>query len=352
MADRQHASILDVAARARVSPATVSRALRGLPHVSEETRRRVRQAAQDLNYVASPAGTGLASGRTMTVGLVVPLGARWFFAHIIAAAEGVLQANGYDVTLYNLNEDARRRHFFEHLPSRRKVDGLIVAALPLGEDEADRLHSLRVPIVLANIHHDEFPCVRIDDRAGARLAGQHLADLGHESACMISALEDADAGFAGGPLRRAGFNDALGLSGLDRHAVAGAWGVEGGARAMRSLLARATRPTAVFAEYDELAFGALMALREEGLSVPGDVSVVGFDDHDLARVVDLTTVRQPVAEQGALAAERLLAMLRGEDIGRGHIVLPTELVVRGSTAAPRCHGDDGRRPGSGSVTLR
>ena len=267
MSGHQHASISDVAARARVSTATVSRALRGLPHVSESSRRRVLDAAAELDYVASPAGAGLATGRTLTIGLVTPLVARWFFSQSVATAESVLQAHGYDVLLYDLGSHSRRDRFFTDMPFRRKVD------------------------------------VR------------HLQELGHEDIAMISSLEDSATAFSNAPLRRAGFNRALGLTRLDHHhVVTGQWGVEGGIQAMRQLLARAHVPTA-----------------RAGRRVPGDVSVIGFDDHELAHVVDLTTIRQPVKDLATAAAEQLLRQLRGEE-GRREIVLPTQLVKRGSTA--------------------
>src|SRR5919112_5133303 len=206
--EREHASIIDVAEAAGVSPATVSRALRGLPHVSAATRHRVQQAAADLNYVASPAGIGLASGRTRTVGVVVPLATRWFFAQVVAAAEGVLRSWNYDVLLYILGDEAGRSRFFERMPLRRRVDAVLAVALPMSAEETARLKSLRVPVVVVGTHQPEFPTVRIDDEAGARQAVQHLLNLGHEAITMISALEDDDPGFASAPARRAGFRQA------------------------------------------------------------------------------------------------------------------------------------------------
>jgi LacI family repressor for deo operon, udp, cdd, tsx, nupC, and nupG len=332
--DREHASIIDVAQRAGVSPATVSRALRGLPHVSATTRRRVEQAAADLSYVASPAGMGLASGRTRTVGVVVPLATRWFFAQVVAAAEGVLRSWNYDVLLYNLGNDAGRTRFFDRMPLRRRVDAVLVVALPLSAEETVRLQSLRVPVVVVGSHQPEFPTVRIDDAAGARQAVQHLLNLGHEAITMISALEDEDPGFASAPARRSGFRQARADVDRPDHVVAGNWGLDGGARAMETVLASDRLPTAVFAEYDEMAFGAMLTLRRAGLSVPGDISVVGFDDHEMASVVDLTTVSQPVHEQGELAARMLVDGLRDRTIEPVDVVLPTRLVIRGSTAPP------------------
>lgn len=319
----------------------------------------MQRAAEELSYVASPAGTGLASGRTRTVGVVVPLATRWFFSEVVAAAEGVLSARDYDLLLYNLGDDAGRTRFFERMPLRRRVDAVLVIALPLTGEEAAKLQALKVPVVVVGAHPSEFPTVRIDDEAGARQAVQHLLNLGHESITMISSLEDNDPGFASAPQRRAGYQDAVSHMGGAHHVVAGSWGLEGGARAMESVLAGERLPTAIFAEYDEMAFGALLTLRRAGLTVPEDLSIVGFDNQAMAAVVELTTVSQPVQEQGALAADLLMRGL-GDDVGEPvDIVLPTRLVVRGSTAPPSgesAQGEPSRRrerdPRGSPVRLR
>lgn len=348
---QEHASIVDVARRAGVSAATVSRALRGLPHVSEATRRRVQQAASELSYVASPAGTGLASGRTRTVGVVVPLATRWFFSQVVAAAEGVLSERDYDVLLYNLGDDVGRARFFDRMPLRRRVDAVLVIALPLTDEEVAKLQSLRVPVVVVGAHSKAFPTVRIDDEAGARQAVQHLLNLGHQSITMITALEDHDPGFASAPQRRAGYREAVAQIGHVDHVVAGSWGLEGGARAMEAVLAQEQMPTAVFAEYDELAFGALLTLRRAGLAVPGDLSIVGFDDHAMSAVVELTTVSQPVHRQGELAANLILDGLHDGSLEPVDIVLPTRLVIRGTAAPPVGEPlPDEVAPGAGTST--
>lgn len=340
MDQREHASIVDVALRAGVSPATVSRALRGLPHVSQETRSRVELAARELDYVASPAGAGLASGRTQTVGVVVPLATRWFFSHVVAAAEGVLRAGGYDLLLYNLGNAEGRTRFFQRMPLRRRVDAVLVVSMSLMPKEVVLLESLNVPVVTVGSRQPGFSSVRINDEEGAAQAIRHLSGLGHESIVMISALEDDDLGLATASERRAGFRRALNRKDSIEHIVAGTWGLAGGSRAMEIVLSGNQIPTAVFAEYDEMAFGAMLTLRHAGLQVPQDISIVGFDDHEMAPMVDLTTVSQPVREQGELAARMLLDGLRGSS-DPVDVVLPTHLVVRSSTGPVR-HAPDRR----------
>ena len=194
--------------------------------------------------------------------------------------------------------------------------------------------------MVVGAHPSVFPTVRIDDSDGARQAVQHLLNLGHESITMISSLEDDDPGFASAPQRRAGYQNAVSQVGSAHHVVAGSWGLDGGARAMESVLAGERLPTAVFAEYDEMAFGALLTLRRAGLRVPRDLSIVGFDDQAMAAVVELTTVSQPVQEQGAVAADLIMQGL-GEGLNDPvDIVLPTRLVIRGSTAPVLADGSN------------
>jgi len=181
---------------------------------------------------------------------------------------------------------------------------------------------------------DGFPSVRIDDvRAGA-VAARHLVGLGHRRLAMITGDPADPVGRATTAQRRAGFVGVLEEFGLDASLVVSEdWGSAGGARAMERLLGETVPPTGVFAESDEMALGALRTLRAAGLPVPGRVSVVGIDDHELAAAVELTTVAQPAREQGAAAARALLDTLAGSG-STEDLVLPTRLVVRRSTAPP------------------
>ena len=336
MAEEQragHVSMADVALRAGVSTATVSRSLRGSA-VAPETRERVLQAARELHYVPSPAASQLASGRTGTIGVVVPFAARWFFSEVIAGAESVLRPAGLDLLLYDIGNAQTRERFFEMLPLRRRVDAALVVASSLTDAQQEHLRSLGIPLCVLGSRLDGSPSVRIDDvRAGA-VAARHLVGLGHQRLAMISGDPDDPVGTATTARRREGFVSVLEEFGLDASLVVSeAWGSAGGARGMARLLSDTVAPTAVFAECDEIALGALRTLRSAGLAVPGRVSVVGVDDHELAAAVELTTVAQPVREQGAAAARALLESLSGKGAAQD-TVLPTRLVVRHSTAPP------------------
>ncbi len=334
------ASIEDVARRAGVSIATVSRALRGLPDVAAGTRDRVLAAASELDYVASPFAARLASGRTTTVGLVVPFVNRWFFAEVIATVEQALRGAGFDLLLYNLGDEAGRARFFDVLPVRKRVDGVIVASLVLDDAELGALTGLDLPVGLLGLDRDGFLSVRIDDVAAARAAVDHLVGLGHRRVGLIGGDTDDPMAFTPPLHRRDGYRDALAAAGLAHDPALerlGYFTVDGGSAAARDLLALPDRPTALFAESDEMAYGALREIRRAGLRVPEDVSVVGFDDQPLSDLMDLTTVRQPVQPQALDIAVRLLAVLNesaDHPAGRQAAVLPTDLVVRGSTARP------------------
>jgi DNA-binding LacI/PurR family transcriptional regulator len=342
--DRRPASIVDVARRAGVSMSTASRALRGAANVAPRTRDRVRTAATELAYVPSPAASRLASGRTGAVGVVVPFSTRWFFAEVVAGAEAVLREEGFDLLLYNLAEESVRAEFFDVLPLRRRVDAVLVVSAALSEGERARLVGLRVPVVTVGPRVPGLARVGIDDVSGAVTAARHLLLLGHRDVTMIAGDPDDPVGGITTRARTEGFCRGLceaGIGSCRERVVPEPWGVDGGFRAAERLLSRATLPTAVFAESDEMGFGALHALRRAGLAVPGDVSLVGFDDHEMAAVTDLTTIAQPVREQGERGARLLLELLGTASAADGagsaagaEIVLPTRLVVRGSTGPP------------------
>ncbi len=280
-------SITDVARVAGVSASTVSRALRGRPGVSEEVRAQIADVATRLGYTASRSASSLASGRTFTIGVVVPYIGRWFFGTVLDAAERIFSAAGYDVLLYNLGSPEARKRFFTRLPVRKRVDAVLSLLIP-DEEEAAVLRSLGVPLAITvGGAREGFTAVGIDDRAGAEMrrtaSGEprpppNRHDLRGQRAAALDHSDRPAPGVPGRPGRR-----------RDRARS----GPGGGRRLHRRgrraghdrLLAVARPPTAVFAQSDEMAMGALRALRRHRLKVPDDVSVVGFDDHELADVV-------------------------------------------------------------------
>ncbi|MFU8873475.1 LacI family DNA-binding transcriptional regulator [Micromonospora sp. SL4-19] len=352
----------DVARLAGVSTATVSRALRGLPTVSAATRRRVLAAAEQLQYAVSPNASRLAGGKTGTVAIVVPRITRWFFGTVVEAVEDFLDQNGYDLLLYNLGgREQTRQRVLRTASLHKRVDAIILVATPLRPTDVTALTKLDLPGVTISSGSGVpgWPYVRIDDVAAARTATRHLLDLGHTRIAHISGDPDDELAFTTHLDRRHGYQEALRAAGIRPDPsldVESQFTIDGGIRATAELLARGEPPTAIFAACDEMAMGAMTALRDAGLRVPQDVSVIGVDDHDLAGVLGLSTIAQPAAEQGLLAARILLDPLgvRTADPYPGvaphlrdavadgepptpSVILPTRLVVRESTAPPRAH---------------
>ncbi|WP_372593338.1 LacI family DNA-binding transcriptional regulator [Actinotalea sp.] len=332
------AGIEDVARAAGVSTATVSRALRNLPNVNEATRERVRDAATRLGYVASPSAASLASGRTRAIGLISPWVNRWFFSNVIDAAERELRAHGYDVLLYTFDirrQSARPRVDPDVL--RRRVDGILVVGLPLAEDEIAALVGLGYPLVCIGWGGSEQTTVRVDDRAIGLAATRHLTSLGHRRIAHLTGTPDDVHPWSPPVEREAGWREALREAGIEPEEdllETGGFEIAGGRASIARLIERRPDLTAVFAASDEMAMGAILGLRDLGLRVPQDVSVIGVDGHELGELVGLTTLAQPVDEQGAAAARLVLDMIDGRTAPES-VVYPTALLERSSTAPPR-----------------
>lgn len=332
-------TIADVAARAGVSKATASRALSGRGYVSEETRASVALAARELSYVAHSSATSLATGRTRTIGAVVPTIGRWYFSELLTGVQDALLAHDYDLALYCVPDGlpARDRVFDVVLP-RRRFDGIIAAGIQPHGHELARLSGLERPLVSVGPYRAGTSSVSIDDAAAARIATEHLIDLGHTAIAFIGAADDAmHAGF-GDARRLHGYREAMSAAGLsDRISVApAASDMPSGYQSAVDLLGnRRTRPTAVVGVCDETAIGAIIAARRLGIAVPTELSVVGIDDHQHAEMFALTTIRQQPREQGSHAVQLLLRQLEHPDADVEQIVATSVLVVRNSSAAPR-----------------
>lgn len=333
--DSPRARMADVARLAGVSTATVSRSLRG-SLVADKTRERVLQAARDLEYELSPAASQLATGRTQTIAVVVPFASRWFFSEVIAGAEDVLRGAGLQLLLYNIGHVDARGYFFDRLPLRRRVDAALIVSSALTSRESDAMTSLGIPLCVLGSAIPGHPSVLIDDELAAATATRHLLALRHERISMICGDPHDPIGHATTRRRREGFEATLARAGVRPLSIASApWGLEGGARAMEILLGQPNLPTAIFAESDEMALGALRTARGAGLRTPEDISIIGIDDHELASAVELTTVAQPAWRQGAAAAATITRLLRGDELDPiSSTVLPTKLMIRRTTSPP------------------
>ena len=331
---RESASIRDVARRANVSAATASRSLRARSNVAPNTRDRVLAAARDLGY-SLPRGGDLPP----LIGVLARFPNQWYFAEAITALERSLGEGDRWVALHNMGDPAGRRRFFERVLPLGHLDGIAVISTSFDALERRALDRLQIPLVVVGGHLPGYPTVGIDEEEAARTATQHLIGLGHRDIGMLS-FEPADpVGDETTTMARAqGFRAALADGGLEANpdwvVVAEGSRMSGGFRAAERLLSQPKLPTAVFAMSDELAIGALRAVRRAGLTVPGHLSLVGFDDHEMAEFVDLTTIHQSVPEQAATVARMLLKATdqRGSEAVTHRV--PVRLVVRGTTGPP------------------
>ncbi|MGI8458157.1 MAG: LacI family DNA-binding transcriptional regulator [Propionibacteriaceae bacterium] len=341
-------TMTDVAAAAGVSVSTVSRALRDSPLVSLATTARVQTAAAELGFAVSRAASSLATGRQGRVAVL--LGGRlgsWFNA---AALDGIctgLQGSGLDLLVYRIVDPSDRAAFFARLPARRNADALVVASFGLEADEHARLDQLGMPIVYLNQRVRGAASVAIDDLAGARLATRYLLGLGHRRLAFCGVDQRHDMAWSA-VLRVEGFRAELRAAGLDPAAHPVVLPPYGGHPddVVAQLLTAGPRPTAIQAESDEIAFGLLPALARAGLRVPEDVSVLGFDDHDLAAAYGLSTVAQPVQRMGELAGRLVAELVAGA--APTSVDVDTRLVLRRTTAPPTSQV----LPGSGGVSDR
>ncbi len=330
-------SIDDVARAAGMSTATVSRALRGLPNVSDATRARIRGIADELGYVASSNASGLASGRTDTLGVVVPSVSRWFYTTVLEGVDAALREAGFDMILYNLaSRDGDRERAFHRTMLRKRTDALIAIGVDFATPEREQLLSVGHPIVAIGGPVPGIRNIGVDDRAVARLATEHLIGLGHRDILHLGGADDEGLNKRLPVDRRQGFLDAMKAADLpvrDEWLLTGKFSPEASRQVMAEVFAaEGTRPTAVFASSDEMAFGVMLAAQQAGLRVPDDLSVIGIDNHDMSASFGLTTVAQDPYEHGMLGARLLLDELRdGEPSERGALRTGYELLVRSST---------------------
>ena len=325
------ATISEVARHAGVGVATVSRVLNGSPAVREETRQRVLEAIAALGYAPNPAARALSTGRTQSVGVVAPFFTRPSVMERLRGVAHVLAGAGYRLVLFDVERPGEDSELFRTLPGG--LDGLLSISLCPPDADLDRFAAAGMPVVLVDHPHEQLPAVHTDDVAGGRLATEHLLALGHRRIAFLGDFEHNYHGFTSSAMRRAGYEQALTAAGLDvdpELVSRAAHGREPAADLTREMMDLTEPPTAIFAASDTQALGVLEAAQRLGAVVPDDLSVVGYDDIELARYAGLTTVAQPLEMSGACGAELLLAALEGAAVGGRR--LPVELVVRATTA--------------------
>jgi len=331
------AKLSDVAELAQVSTATVSRALTCPGKVKPATAARIRQAVQALGYVAHGAARALASKRTHTIGAVIPTLDNAIFANTAHALQKTLDEAGYTLLIASHEFDAEVEARVTQALVERGVDGLVLLGATHHPSVLRMLDTQQIPYVLtwALDAAGRHPCVGFDNRAAAIRIANHLLELGHRDFAMISGIT---LGNERASERLEGVRQALsarGLSFAPGRVVEKPYTLSAGREGLREVLRGAPRPTAVVCGNDVLAIGALAECHAQGIAVPREISVTGFDDLEMAAVVTppLTTVHFPTAELGTYAAQHLLARLAGKPF-EARTELPVDLVVRASTAPP------------------
>lgn len=332
-------TLRDVAEHAGVHVSTVSRALdpdRGAL-VNEQTRSRVRAAAEELGYQGNAVASGLRRGRTQTLGVVVPDLGNPFYAPFLRGVENHLEGRGMMALVAETQDDpTRSSRVLDHLVARR-VDAVIVASARDGDERLLRRHQEQVPIVLAvrNLPGAGIPAITHDDVRGGRLAAEHLLEHGHRRVAQLWGPRDVSSFRGRGEGFRARMHEA-GVEVLEPDDTAAHPRLPEGRRLMERLLADLDQlPTALFAHNDLMAFGALEALRERDLSCPRDLAIVGYNDTPMTAFTDppITTIKLPGYELGRMAADTAVSLVDDAHDTSETLSLPPVLVPRASTLA-------------------
>jgi len=316
-----------VARRAQVSVASVSRALNGLDNVSDETRARVADAAKALGYIPHAGARSLSLARTNAIGVVLPALHGEFFSEIVRGMDQVASARDYFLLLSNMHPDGKSGAAVLGA-LRGRVDGILLMAPHVRDQELVEALPPGLPTLLINTRAPsaERAGIHLDNAAGAEAVAKHLLALGRRRIVHIS----GPAGNIDAQERADAFRKALAGKNVLVEVMLGDFYEESGARAVETLISREIAFDAIFAANDNMAIGAVEALRKAGRRVPEDVAVAGFDDIPLAKHLGLTTVRVRIAELGERAIARMFAILAGTDTGGDELHEP-ELVVRATT---------------------
>ncbi|ACZ18795.1 transcriptional regulator, LacI family [Thermanaerovibrio acidaminovorans DSM 6589] len=332
----------DVALLAGVSVSTVSHVLNGTRNVAPETRDRVMRAVDALGYRPNMMARGLRRKGIFLLGLVVPDATNPYFAEVARAVEDRCYERGFSLMVASSGGIPEREARAVEAMGLHRVGGIIMVGLGFPEEQARILSGLEIPVVMVDRKIGDLPVdsIQSDNVGGGRMAARHLLDLGHRRiGCVTGPM-----GLGPSEDRLRGFMEEIEEARVDRSWVSvihGDFGCESGYRAARGMLSRPDRPTAIFAMNDLMALGVMGAARDAGLSVPSDLSVVGFDGISMGRffVPSLTTVAQPIASMGHGAVDRIVDRMMGDVEGEIMArILPCSLIQRGSSAPLGCGG--------------
>ncbi|ARF18037.1 LacI family DNA-binding transcriptional regulator [Sporosarcina ureae] len=330
-------TLKDVAKLVGVHPSVVSRVINndGNLKIKEETRKRIQQAIEELNYRPNLSARNLKNSETKMLGMVIPDFSNPVYASIIHGAEDQAALEGYNLLLYSMKQKGLEKNYFSHLMENR-IDGLLIANSESDDKEILNLKKEKKPFVLVNRFITGISNhVILDDELGGKLATKHLAQLGHKRIAHITGPL-----FTGTGIKRfQGYREGLKeeeINFISSYVQESEYTIEGGYRSMQALLDLSTPPTAVFASNIMVSLGAMKAIQDRGLSIPRDISIIGFHEVDFASSLSpsLTTIKMPLYEMGSESVKKLITIIQGreEENELGLIISGASLVVRDSTS--------------------
>ncbi len=327
---RPTATIYDIAAEAGVSPATVSRVLNGSTKVNQVTRARVMDVINRLEFVPKAEARARALKRSYRIGILVPFFTAPSFVQRLRGVAAALPTN-YELVIYTVNSTDQLDGYLASLPLTGNLDGLIIMSLAINDRQAQHLWKYQLETVLIEFPQTGFSTVEIDDVRGGKMAAEYLVKKGHR---RIGFLGDANLPeYAIHPIsqRLQGFRQKLhelGISVPDDYVRLASYSIEQARKVAVEFLSLPVPPTAIFAATDLQAMGVIMVARQMGLDIPGDLAVMGFDNLDMAELMELTTIQQPLDESGRVAVELLLGRITTPARSLQHVQLPLTILER------------------------
>ncbi len=329
-----HSTVYDVANKAGVSIATVSRVVNFPDKVNPETRHKVLSVIDQLGYVPKAEAAARARKSAGRIGVLAPFFTYPSFVQRLRGVANALTTLPYELTIYNVDSTARRDSYVTSLSLTRRLDGLILMALPFNQATVERLVNHSMETVSIEVTHPSFSSIEIDDHAGGRMAAEYLIQKGYRRFGFIGDTDLPEHAFPTSDRRLGGYRAAIHEAGraLEPSYIALAvQSLQNAKNCMDRLLDLPEPPDAVFCASDTQALGALKAARVRGLRVPDDIAIIGFDDVDIAEYVGLTTIRQHLEESGRLAVELLLARLENRSRPVQHVRLTLKVIERETT---------------------
>lgn len=335
-------TIYDIAREAKVGIGTVSRALNNHPKIASRTKNKILEISRKLNYQPHAYAQGLAKKKTNTIALIMPFFTNYFFVEILQGIQDKMAELGYDIMLYGANQANQAEAYLKRSLQKGKVDGLLFFSMRLPDGYDVKLKELKLPTILVDTFHPDFDSITVQNEDGAYAATRHLIKSGYTKIGMIDASLDSEPA----RMRYNGFRRAL-----DEHRIqfhenyfriskynkADGFNREAGYIAMNEIIEknREDLPEALFVSSDIQAIGALSAMKDKGLRCPEDIALIGFDDIELAKHLNLSTMRQPMYQMGVLAVEKLFHRIQNNDFPPSHTTFSPSLILRESCGSDK-----------------